>query len=131
MRGALLFITVILIGSGWAFIKHVLSDKEKKLFLIVIPLQVYCFLFSSIIPLVMTRTDRFFLTGAVAGSVACPLLMQQPRDQPSRPSLSFVKNFLPDSTDSRRTNCQFLVKELAFTTGKVPQEGICRNRVVR
>jgi len=39
-RGALLFVTIILIGSGWAFIKHVLSDKEKKLFLIFIPLQI-------------------------------------------------------------------------------------------
>ena len=35
-----MFVTIILIGAGWAFIKHVLSDKEKKLFLIVIPLQV-------------------------------------------------------------------------------------------
>jgi len=39
-RGALLLITIILIGAGWAYIKHVLSDREKKLFLIVIPLQV-------------------------------------------------------------------------------------------
>ncbi|KAK3087223.1 hypothetical protein FSP39_003305 [Pinctada imbricata] len=39
-RGALLFVTIILIGAGWAFIKHVLSDKEKKVFLIVIPLQI-------------------------------------------------------------------------------------------
>ncbi|KAL4218634.1 hypothetical protein ACF0H5_021223 [Mactra antiquata] len=39
-RGALLFVTIILIGAGWAFIKHVLSDREKKLFLIVIPLQI-------------------------------------------------------------------------------------------
>ncbi|KAJ8300634.1 hypothetical protein KUTeg_022153 [Tegillarca granosa] len=39
-RGALFFITILLIGSGWAFIKHMLSDKEKKLFLIIIPLQI-------------------------------------------------------------------------------------------
>nr|KAG5705751.1 hypothetical protein BaRGS_027410 [Batillaria attramentaria] len=39
-RGALMFVTVLLIGAGWAFIKHVLTDREKKLFLIVIPLQV-------------------------------------------------------------------------------------------
>jgi hypothetical protein len=39
-RGALMVVTVLLIGSGWAFIKHVLSDKEKKLFMVVIPLQV-------------------------------------------------------------------------------------------
>ncbi|GAB1597642.1 protein GPR107-like [Argonauta hians] len=40
MRGALLFTTILLIGAGWAFIKHMLSDKEKKLFIIIIPLQV-------------------------------------------------------------------------------------------
>ncbi|XP_054982738.1 protein GPR108 isoform X2 [Sorex araneus] len=40
LKGALLFITIALIGSGWAFVKYVLSDKEKKLFGIVIPLQV-------------------------------------------------------------------------------------------
>ncbi|XP_046560728.1 protein GPR107-like isoform X2 [Haliotis rubra] len=39
-RGALMFVTILLIGAGWAFIKHMLSHKEKKLFLIVLPLQV-------------------------------------------------------------------------------------------
>ncbi|XP_013788341.1 protein GPR107-like isoform X1 [Limulus polyphemus] len=39
LKGALLFITLVLIGTGWAFIKHILSDKEKKIFIIVIPLQ--------------------------------------------------------------------------------------------
>lgn len=38
-RGALMFVTVLLIGAGWAFIKHVLTDREKKLFLVIIPLQ--------------------------------------------------------------------------------------------
>ncbi|XP_067590118.1 protein GPR108 isoform X2 [Pseudorca crassidens] len=40
LKGALLFITIALIGSGWAFIKYILSDKEKKVFGIVISLQV-------------------------------------------------------------------------------------------
>lgn len=35
-----MFVTVLLIGAGWAFIKHVLTDHEKKLFIIFIPLQV-------------------------------------------------------------------------------------------
>lgn len=39
LKGALLFITIVLIGTGWAFIKHILSDKDKKIFMIVIPLQ--------------------------------------------------------------------------------------------
>ncbi|KAL6253625.1 hypothetical protein P5V15_012340 [Pogonomyrmex californicus] len=40
LKGAVLFITIVLIGTGWNFIKHILSDKEKKLFMLVIPLQV-------------------------------------------------------------------------------------------
>jgi len=40
LKGALLFFTIVLIGSGWAFIKHILSDKEKRIFMIVLPLQV-------------------------------------------------------------------------------------------
>ncbi|KAL7647114.1 UNVERIFIED_CONTAM: hypothetical protein RMT77_002372 [Armadillidium vulgare] len=40
LKGALLFTVLALIGSGWAFIKHVLSSKEKKIFMVVIPLQI-------------------------------------------------------------------------------------------
>ncbi|KAJ8336800.1 hypothetical protein SKAU_G00380200 [Synaphobranchus kaupii] len=40
LKGALLFITLALIGTGWAFVKYILSDKEKKIFMIIIPLQV-------------------------------------------------------------------------------------------
>lgn len=40
LKGALLFITLSLIGTGFAFVKYILSDKEKKIFMIVIPLQV-------------------------------------------------------------------------------------------
>ena len=40
MKGALLFVTIIMLGTGWTFIKHVLADRDKKLFMIVIPLQV-------------------------------------------------------------------------------------------
>ncbi|XP_067296607.1 protein GPR108 [Pseudorasbora parva] len=40
LKGALLFITLALIGTGFAFVKYILSDKEKKIFMIVIPLQV-------------------------------------------------------------------------------------------
>ena len=38
-QGSILIITLTLIGSGWAFIKYVLADKEKKIFLLVVPLQ--------------------------------------------------------------------------------------------
>ncbi|KAK3732504.1 hypothetical protein RRG08_030704 [Elysia crispata] len=40
MRGALMFVTILLIGAGWAFIKHVFTDREKKLFLVIIPMQI-------------------------------------------------------------------------------------------
>ncbi|RWS26040.1 hypothetical protein B4U80_02105 [Leptotrombidium deliense] len=40
LKGALLFITLVLIGTGWTFVKHILSDKDKKIFMVVIPLQV-------------------------------------------------------------------------------------------
>ena len=35
-----MIVTLTLIGTGWAFIKYVLSEKEKRLFMIVIPLQI-------------------------------------------------------------------------------------------
>ncbi|XP_051802139.1 protein GPR108 isoform X6 [Acanthochromis polyacanthus] len=40
LKGALLFITLALIGTGWAFVKYNFSGKEKIIFMIVIPLQV-------------------------------------------------------------------------------------------
>ncbi|KAK3860033.1 hypothetical protein Pcinc_033883 [Petrolisthes cinctipes] len=40
LKGALLFTVLALIGSGWLFIKHVLSSKERKIFIIIIPLQI-------------------------------------------------------------------------------------------
>ena len=30
-----------MIGSGWAFVKHVLSSNEKKVFMVVLPAQVW------------------------------------------------------------------------------------------
>ncbi|XP_071802788.1 protein GPR107-like [Asterias amurensis] len=39
-KGALLFLNIALIGSGWAFVKPILSEKDKKLFITVIPLQI-------------------------------------------------------------------------------------------
>jgi len=40
LKGIMLFILIALIGTGWTFIKPFLSDKDKKIFLIVIPLQI-------------------------------------------------------------------------------------------
>ncbi|CAG9824807.1 unnamed protein product, partial [Phaedon cochleariae] len=40
LKGALLFVVIVLVGTGWTFIKHVLTPRDKKLFMAVIPLQV-------------------------------------------------------------------------------------------
>ncbi|KAL3318763.1 hypothetical protein Ciccas_002572 [Cichlidogyrus casuarinus] len=40
IRGALFFTTILLIGAGWAFIKHMLTKRERYVFAIVVPLQV-------------------------------------------------------------------------------------------
>jgi len=40
LKGITVFVVIALIGTGWAFIKPFLSDKDKKIFLVVIPLQI-------------------------------------------------------------------------------------------
>ncbi|XP_077245591.1 protein CANDIDATE G-PROTEIN COUPLED RECEPTOR 7-like [Tasmannia lanceolata] len=40
LKGISLFTLIVLIGTGWSFIKPFLQDKEKKVLMIVIPLQV-------------------------------------------------------------------------------------------
>ncbi|KAI3748366.1 hypothetical protein L6452_11390 [Arctium lappa] len=39
-RAVLLFTVIVLIGTGWSFLKPFLQEKEKKVLMIVIPLQV-------------------------------------------------------------------------------------------
>ena len=38
--GTMLFLVIILLGTGWSLLKPFLSDREKKIFLTVLPLQV-------------------------------------------------------------------------------------------
>jgi len=40
VEGIAMFVVVTLIGTGWAFVKPLLTDREKHVLLIVIPLQV-------------------------------------------------------------------------------------------
>lgn len=40
LKGVMLFTLIVLIGTGWSFLKPYLQDKEKNVLMIVIPLQV-------------------------------------------------------------------------------------------
>ena len=40
MRGILFFTVVVLVGTGWSYMKPLLAEKEKRILMIVIPLQV-------------------------------------------------------------------------------------------
>ncbi|XP_043707166.1 protein CANDIDATE G-PROTEIN COUPLED RECEPTOR 7-like [Telopea speciosissima] len=40
LKGIMLFTVIILIGTGWSFLKPYLQEREKKVLMIVIPLQV-------------------------------------------------------------------------------------------
>eukprot|EP00238_Polyblepharides_amylifera_P011587 CAMPEP_0196582350 /NCGR_PEP_ID=MMETSP1081-20130531/38671_1 /TAXON_ID=36882 /ORGANISM="Pyramimonas amylifera, Strain CCMP720" /LENGTH=438 /DNA_ID=CAMNT_0041902889 /DNA_START=78 /DNA_END=1394 /DNA_ORIENTATION=+ len=41
MRGTFLFVVIVLIGTGWSFIKPFLADREKKVIMVLVPLQVF------------------------------------------------------------------------------------------
>lgn len=41
MRGLLFFTVVILISTGWSYMKPFLADKEKNILMVVVPLQVF------------------------------------------------------------------------------------------
>eukprot|EP00252_Welwitschia_mirabilis_P014952 TRINITY_DN33035_c0_g1_i1.p1 TRINITY_DN33035_c0_g1~~TRINITY_DN33035_c0_g1_i1.p1 ORF type:complete len:447 (-),score=48.45 TRINITY_DN33035_c0_g1_i1:115-1455(-) len=41
LKGVLLFTVIVLIGTGWSFLKPFLQDREKKVLMVVIPLQVF------------------------------------------------------------------------------------------
>ncbi|ONK67811.1 uncharacterized protein A4U43_C05F4020 [Asparagus officinalis] len=40
IKGVLFFTVIVLIGTGWSFLKPFLQDREKKVLMLVIPLQV-------------------------------------------------------------------------------------------
>ena len=39
VQGALLFFVILLVGTGWSFIKPFLTENEKKIVLVVVPLM--------------------------------------------------------------------------------------------
>ncbi|KAK9078605.1 hypothetical protein SSX86_002662 [Deinandra increscens subsp. villosa] len=48
-RAVLMFTVIILVGTGWSFLKPFLQEKEKQLLMIVIPLQVLANVASTVI----------------------------------------------------------------------------------
>jgi len=40
-RGVLFFTVIVLIGTGWSYMKPFLGDREKRILMVVIPLQVF------------------------------------------------------------------------------------------
>jgi G protein-coupled receptor 107 len=41
LRGVMLFTVILLIGSGWSLLKQYLNDREKKIILVVLTMQVF------------------------------------------------------------------------------------------
>ena len=39
LKGLMMFLVILLIGTGWSFVKPFLSEQDKKIFMFVIPLQ--------------------------------------------------------------------------------------------
>lgn len=55
LKGVMLFVVIVLIGTGWSFLKPFLQDKDKKILMVVIPLQV----FANIANVVIDETGPF------------------------------------------------------------------------
>ncbi|KNA24730.1 hypothetical protein SOVF_013260 [Spinacia oleracea] len=55
LKGITLFTLIVLIGTGWSFLKPYLQDREKKVLMIVIPLQVV----ANIAQVVIDETSPF------------------------------------------------------------------------
>ncbi|CAG9465663.1 unnamed protein product [Pedinophyceae sp. YPF-701] len=52
VRALLFFVVIILIGAGWSYMKPFLADREKRIVMIVIPIQILCN-----IALIVTREE--------------------------------------------------------------------------
>ncbi|EAY98335.1 hypothetical protein OsI_20245 [Oryza sativa Indica Group] len=49
VKGVVLFAVIVLVGTGWSFLRPVLQDREKKVLMVVIPLQVMANIASAVI----------------------------------------------------------------------------------
>ena len=72
------------------------------------------------------------IASAVVWSVVCPLSMLAVLRSVLRSTLVsgtfFHGKAFPSSADSRRLSCQLLGKECALSSGKLPPEGLPKNR---
>ena len=41
LKGTMFFVVILLVGTGWSMVKPYLNEKEKKILLLVLPLQVF------------------------------------------------------------------------------------------
>eukprot|EP00250_Pteridium_aquilinum_P005521 c15601_g2_i1 orf=1-1104(-) len=55
LKGIMLFVVIVLIGTGWTILRPFLQDKDKRILMVVIPLQV----FSNIASVVIDETGPF------------------------------------------------------------------------
>lgn len=59
-KGIMLFTLIVLIGTGWSFLKPYLQEREKKVLMIVIPLQVFANIASIVIDETGPSTKDWF-----------------------------------------------------------------------
>jgi hypothetical protein len=60
LKGILLFTVIVLIGTGWSFLKPYLQEREKNVLMIVIPLQVFANIASIVIAETGPSTKDWF-----------------------------------------------------------------------
>lgn len=75
MRGSITFVILLLIGTGWVFVKPFLSARDKKIFIVVIPLQIL----ANVAQVVISETElglgswSFWISSFI--SISAPLLL--------------------------------------------------------
>ncbi|KAJ6943778.1 hypothetical protein NC652_009276 [Populus alba x Populus x berolinensis] len=108
LKGITLFTLIVLIGTGWSFLKPYLQDKEKKVLMIVIPLQVVANIAQVVIdetgPVVVYALEtitsyKYLWTSVVAGELATLAfyVFTGPNSKPVPESLTLV--YLPRAHD--------------------------------
>uniref|UniRef100_A0A0C9QTU1 TSA: Wollemia nobilis Ref_Wollemi_Transcript_10101_1950 transcribed RNA sequence n=1 Tax=Wollemia nobilis TaxID=56998 RepID=A0A0C9QTU1_9CONI len=60
LKGIMLFTLIVLIGTGWSFLKPYLQEREKRVLMIVIPLQVFANIASIVIDETGPSTKDWF-----------------------------------------------------------------------